>query len=118
MTLDKISQDPIKSLALGNSIPSEYDFYKYKQEGFNVTLTEQENILLLIMSYRFQIFDLSYLLDLEPNNIEIYSYYNSIKEAFNKLVELYETNYGSLSQTSRVKSPKYSYLNTPWDGIN
>lgn len=114
MNLDKISKDPIKNLALGNSIPSEYSFYKYKQEGFNHTLTEKDNYLLLVSAYRFMLFDLAYLLDFDPTNQELFSYYNQIKKEYNTIENYYESTFGNLSHTSNVETSTYSYLNKPW----
>lgn len=58
--------NPINALALGNSFKDEYCFYKYKQDDFTNIKTEKENLLILIMSYRFNLIDMSYLLDINP----------------------------------------------------
>ena len=115
MKLENISNDIIKNLALGNSFPKEYNFYKYKKESFSQTLTEKENLLLLIMAYRFEIFDLSFILDINPNLNEINNLLNQVKEEYKNLVCYYEKKYGILNQTC-VSEGEYTYLNTPWIG--
>ncbi len=114
MKLADIQKDPIKNLALGNSIPSEYNFYKYKKENFKEITNEQDNILLLLTSYHFSIIDLTFLLDLDPTNKEIFNYYNQLKDEYHNLVKYYETNYGMLSNITSTMTEKYSYLDKPW----
>ena len=74
--------NPINALALGNSFKDEYCFYKYKQDDFTNIKTEKENLLILIMSYRFNLIDMSYLLDINPNDLELLNYYNTVKKDF------------------------------------
>ena len=65
--------NPLNALALGNSFKDEYSFYKYKKVSFNNQSTEKENMLTLIMAYRFNLTDLSYLLDINTHKSDIYS---------------------------------------------
>lgn len=116
MNINDISNDVLKNLALGNSFKNEYDFYKYMQDGFDLTTTEKENILLLIMAYRFMLFDIGYILDLNPDNKEILQYFNRLKKEFNELETYFDEKYGMLSLTSLISSDQYCYLNKPWMG--
>lgn len=114
MKLSEISKDPIKNLALGSSIPSEYNFYRYKQENFQNIQGEKQNILLLLTSYHFSIIDLTFLLDLDPSNKELFDYYQTLTKSYHELLHFYEKNYGLLINTTNTGTDFYSYLQKPW----
>ena len=108
--------NPLNALALGNSFKDEYSFYKYKRVSFNNQASEKENILLLIMSYRFNLIDLSYLLDINPSNKELLDYYNKVKKDYYNLLTFYEEKYNALSNIPLNDFSKYCYLDLPWVG--
>lgn len=108
--------NPINALALGNSFKDEYSFYKYKQEDFANIKTEKENLLILIMSYRFNLIDMSYLLDINPDNLELLNYFNKVKKDYYNLLSYYEDKYNALSNTAFKDFDKYCYLAKPWVG--
>lgn len=108
--------NPLNALALGNSFEDEYSFYKYKQEDFFDIKTEQENLLILIMSYRFNLIDISYCLDINPNNKELLEYYNTVKKDYYNLLNFYEEKYNSLSNIPLKNLSRYCYLDKPWVG--
>lgn len=110
--------NPINALALGNSFKDEYCFYKYKQDDFTNIKTEKENLLILIMSYRFNLIDMSYLLDINPNDLELLNYYNTVKKDFYNLLSYYEEKYNALSNIPLKDFNKYCYLKKPWVGDN
>lgn len=110
--------NPINALALGNSFKDEYSFYKYKNEDFTDIKTEKENLLILIMSYRFNLIDLSYCLDINPNDKELLSYYNNVKKDYYNLLNYYEDKYNALSNIPLKNFDEYSYLKKPWVGDN
>jgi hypothetical protein len=108
--------NPINALALGNSFKDEYSFYKYKQEDFTNIKTEKENLLILIMSYRFNLIDMSYLLDINPDNLELLNHFNKVKKDFYNLLSYYEDKYNALSNIAFKDFDKYCYLAKPWVG--
>lgn len=108
--------NPLNALALGNSFKDEYSFYKYKRVSFNNQASEKENILLLIMAYRFNLIDLSYLLDINPSNKELLDYYNKVKKDYYNLLTFYEEKYNALSNIPLKDFSKYCYLDLPWVG--
>lgn len=110
--------NPINALALGSSFKDEYCFYKYKQDDFTNIKTEKENLLILIMSYRFNLIDMSYLLDINPNDLELLNYYNTVKKDFYNLLSYYEEKYNALSNIPLKDFNKYCYLKKPWVGDN
>lgn len=110
--------NPINALALGNSFKDEYSFYKYKQDDFTNIKTEKENLLILIMSYRFNLIDMSYLLDINPNDKELLNYYNTVKKDFYNLLSYYEEKYNALSNIPLKDFTKYCYLEKTWVGDN
>lgn len=116
MKLENISNDIVKNLALGNSFPNEYDFYKFKKESFSPTLTEKENLLILIMAYRFEIFDLQFVLDINPKDQIVSELLNNVKKEYKNLVCYFEERYGILNQTHFTDDNSYTYLNKPWIG--
>lgn len=108
--------NPINALALGNSFKDKYSFYKYKQEDFTNIKTEKENLLILIMSYRFNLIDMSYLLDINPDNLELLNYFNKVKKDYYNLLSYYEDKYNALSNIAFKDFDKYCYLAKPWVG--
>lgn len=118
MIIIKNILNPLASLALGNSFKDEYSFYKYKNEDFNNVKTEKENLLILLQSYRFNLIDMSYLLDITPNNNELINYYNSIKKDYYNLKTYFEEKYNALSNLPLKDFDKYCYLEKPWPGDN
>ena len=116
MKLENISNDVVKNLSLGNSFINEYKFYKYKNDKFGDTLSEKDNILLLIMAYRFQIIDLSFVLDLNPTDPNALMLMKEAKTEYNNLLNYFNNKYGDLTQTSLSNNNEYTYLNKPWIG--
>lgn len=110
--------NPLASLALGNSFKDEYSFYKYKNEDFNNIKTEKENLLILLAAYKFNLIDMSYLLDINPDNKEILNYYNSIKKDYYNLLTYFEDKYYALSNKPIKDFVSFCYLQKPWVGDN
>lgn len=108
--------NPLEYLALGNSFKDEYSFYKYKNEDFNNVKAEKENLLILLQAYRFNLIDMSYLLDINPNNNDLLNYYNSIKKDYFNLKTYFEDKYYSISNLPLKDFEKYCYLHKPWVG--
>lgn len=116
MNITLIRKDPLANLALGSSFEKEYSFFKYKREKFPDNLNDREMLLLLISSYHFQLFDLAFVLDIEPANKPMLDYYNQVRNDLARLTSEYENTYGLLSHTSDANASTYNYLAKPWTG--
>lgn len=92
---DILVYDVSEGFMKGNMFPNEYKpFMNYKPSYFSVK-SDRDRLLLKLYEYDFAINDLSLYLDIH-DDINMYELFKKYTNDYNKLVDLYEKNYGPL----------------------
>jgi spore coat protein JB len=99
------------SLNHGTIFKDLHDPYKFmpSKQKFD---SKKEQLLYILMQYRFYIWDLHLYLDTHPNNEEALKLKEKYQEDFEKLENLYENNFDILTHDKENK--KFRWNSNPW----
>jgi hypothetical protein len=105
--------EPYQGFIRGNMFKNSYDNYG---KVYDVKpLNEQAELLTYIDIFDFAMLDLGLYLDIYPNNQNIISLYNNIRDEKNKVMRQYEDNYGPLTLNSdALNTVPWSWNMNPW----
>lgn len=105
---------PEEGFTKGNMYINLYNQYKDYKPAIIISRNELEDLLNQIRMYNFTITDLSFYLDIHPNNPNLINLYNSYVAKEKELIEKYEKEYGPLSCNTIMPTNDYVWNNNPW----
>ena len=107
--------DPKEAFLRGNLFNNLYDPYKnYKYRMLNPT-NNKEELLFIILMYKFVLKELNLYLDNYPTNTQILNLYNNYLSEEKNICDQYEKNYGPLTTTSDdIGSNSWKWVKSPW----
>lgn len=111
--------DPYQGFIRGNMFKNLYNDYKLKNPiDFN-TLSEQEQMLIMIDSLGFAASDISLYLTLYSNDRDMIELFNQYRNQLKAISREYEEMYGPLTLSSdALNRYPWSYNNEPWPWEN
>ena len=98
----------------GNMYANLYDPYKNYKPATIISKTEKEDLLNQIRMYSFAATDLSFYLDVNPNNSNLIKIYNEYIEKTKELKNKYEKTYGPLTCSFIMPNNDFIWNNNPW----
>lgn len=110
---DKQLYNMADAFMLGNSFKDEYKGYKNYSVSYLNSTSDKGSLLLKIYEVDFAINDLSLYLDLHPEDQELYEYFRDCTKKLEKLVNMYESNYGPL-ELCDSDYENYEWVSSKW----
>ena len=111
--------DPYQGFIRGNMFKNLYNDYKLKNPVDFNTLSEQEQMLIMIDSLGFAASDISLYLTLYSNDRDMIELFNQYRNQLKAISREYEEMYGPLTLSSdALNRYPWSYNNEPWPWEN